>query len=249
MRASVSNASRGREEERVAPPRAARTRNGSGDAGSIRARNRARILKAAEAVFAKKGFDGATTSEISRLAGLPKANLHYYFRTKEDLYHAVLQNIIDLWLGALDRLKAEAEPADAIADYIREKMAYSRDWPNSSRIFAIEVITGGKRIANFLKRELPRIVREKVKVLEAWSRAGKIDPVDPAQFLSLIWATTQHYADFAAQVAALHGKPRIDESIIASATKNVTAIILKGAGVRGHSVFTSSGNAKSPRGA
>jgi TetR/AcrR family transcriptional regulator len=227
MRASSTITPRARGKAPPAPPR-----NGEGEAGSIRARMRERILKAAEAVFAKKGFDGATTGEISRLAGLPKANLHYYFRTKEDLYHAVLQNIIDLWLGALDELTPDAEPADAIGAYIRKKMAYSRDWPDSSRIFALEVITGGKRITSFLKRELPGIVAEKVKVLEAWAKAGKIDPVDPAQFLSLIWATTQHYADFAPQIAALHGKPRIDGRIIAAATRNLTAIILKGAGVR-----------------
>jgi len=74
------------------------------------------------------------------------------------------------------------------------------------------------------------VVDEKVKVLEAWARAGKIDPVDPAHFLSMIWASTQHYADFAAQIAPLNGKPRMDDAIIEAATKSLTGVILKGVG-------------------
>ena len=58
--------------------------------GQIRQANRERILGAAEQVFARAGFNGATMAEIAELAGLPKANLHYYFGSKEDLYRAVL---------------------------------------------------------------------------------------------------------------------------------------------------------------
>src|SRR5690242_9006825 len=51
-----------------------------------RASIEARILAAAESVFAETGFSGATTAEIAKRAGVPKANLHYYFKTKTDLY-------------------------------------------------------------------------------------------------------------------------------------------------------------------
>ena len=53
----------------------------------IRELNSAAIIAAAEEVFALKGFKGATTQEIADLAGLPKANVHYYFKTKKDLYN------------------------------------------------------------------------------------------------------------------------------------------------------------------
>src|SRR3546814_3594153 len=57
--------------------------------GQIRVRNRALILAAAEEVFATQGYRGATTAAIAKKAGLPKANVHYYFGTKEALYAAV----------------------------------------------------------------------------------------------------------------------------------------------------------------
>ena len=51
----------------------------------IRRENERAILEAAEKVFAEAGFGGATMQLIADMAGLPKANLHYYFATKEDL--------------------------------------------------------------------------------------------------------------------------------------------------------------------
>ena len=60
--------------------------------------SKTRILAAAEAVFAERGFEGATTAAIARRAGLPKANLHYYFATKEELYRRVLGRVLDAWL-------------------------------------------------------------------------------------------------------------------------------------------------------
>ena len=103
-------------------------RNG-GNAGAtaakqaIRAENVAKILEAAEAVFATKGFSGATTAEIAARAELPKANLHYYFRTKQALYRAVLDDILSLWLDATASIVPEAEPAVALEAAHRDVLA------------------------------------------------------------------------------------------------------------------------------
>ena len=66
-----------------------------GKRNAIRAQNETLILQAAEKVFAEAGFGGATMQLIADVAGLPKANLHYYFATKEELYRRVVQNIFE----------------------------------------------------------------------------------------------------------------------------------------------------------
>jgi TetR/AcrR family transcriptional regulator len=76
------------------------TRLKPGKRRNIRRENESLILKAAEKVFAEAGFGGATMQLIADLAGLPKANLHYYFATKEDLYRRVVQDIFEIWLNA-----------------------------------------------------------------------------------------------------------------------------------------------------
>ena len=55
---------------------------------------RERIVLVAEAVLAHKGFAGARTQEIADLAGVNKAMIHYYFDSKEKLYHAVLDKVL-----------------------------------------------------------------------------------------------------------------------------------------------------------
>ena len=87
----------------------------------IRQENKARILAAAEKVFAEAGFGGATMQLIADMAGLPKANLHYYFPTKEALYRAVVQTIFDIWLHAADTFDNAPGPVEGIGAYIDAK--------------------------------------------------------------------------------------------------------------------------------
>ena len=52
-----------------------------------------RILNAAQTVFIRKGMDGARMQEIANEAGINKALLHYYFRTKEKLFNAIFKTV------------------------------------------------------------------------------------------------------------------------------------------------------------
>ena len=64
-------------------------------------KKRALILNAAESVFARRGFSGSRLKDIAEEAGLPKANILYYYKSKEDLYRCVCQDILENWLGAI----------------------------------------------------------------------------------------------------------------------------------------------------
>jgi TetR/AcrR family transcriptional regulator len=200
--------------------------------GHIRVRNRALILAAAEEVFATQGYRGATTAAIAKKAGLPKANVHYYFGTKEALYAAVLEDILGLWLGELDRITETADPATALAGYIRAKIRLSRERPLASKVYANEMIRGARHTRDFLKNELRNLVTEKAKVLEAWAAAGKIEPVDPVHLFSVIWAATQHYADFEVQVGALLGRRQLAARDYDEAAETIVRMVLRSCGIR-----------------
>lgn len=64
------------------------------------------ILKAAEKEFLKKGFSGSKTTEIAKAAGVTHAMLHYYFRTKENLFNKVFEEkagqLADTFLSHVD---------------------------------------------------------------------------------------------------------------------------------------------------
>jgi len=199
--------------------------------GRIRRENKERILKAAERIFAERGFAGATMAEIAARADLPKANVHYYFQTKEDLYQAVLSDILTIWLSPVDYFRADGDPAQAFAAYIRAKMEASRTRPHASKVFANEVLHGANRVRRFLTDDLKSLVDEKAKVIDTWIAEGKIAPVDSRHIFFMIWAITQHYADFDTQVRTVLGKQRLTRGDFDGFADEVVRFVLRGLGL------------------
>ena len=219
------------------------TRNGVARAGTraaslprrkehIRHAAEADILLAAEAVFARAGFSGATMAEIAEKAGLPKANLHYYFRTKAALYRAVLDNTLTLWLAETSGIRRDAHPATALGDYIRAKMRLTATHPDASRVFANEMLHGAPQIGGYLRRELKALIDEKSLVIAYWAEQGLIDRIDARHLFFTIWASTQTYADFQPQVCAVMGKAKLTRADFERATEQLVRVLLKGCGVQ-----------------
>lgn len=205
-------------------------RNTSATRAATRKANEDAILKAAETVFAEAGFGGATMQLIADMAGLPKANLHYYFATKEELYRKVVERIFKIWLKAANAMDDAAGPAEGIGAYIDAKMEISRKYPNGSKVWASEVMHGAPVIQDYLETTLREWTEGRCAVIRRWIAEGKMAPVDPAHLLYMLWATTQHYADFGHQIETLNGGP-LSNADWAAAKASVKAIILRGIGV------------------
>ncbi|MCF8468979.1 MAG: TetR/AcrR family transcriptional regulator [Sneathiella sp.] len=200
--------------------------------GRIRLENIERIMKAAEKVFAGNGFRGATTAAIAEEAGLPKANIHYYFGTKAKLYRAVLDDIIALWLSSFREIGEEDDPATTLADYIRAKMELSQHRPNASKVFANELIRGAPRINKYLSTELKEWVEAKAAILDHWIAEGRMAPVDSERLLFHIWVMTQTWADFEAQWAAVLGRKNgLQPADFDAATDAITTMVLRTCGL------------------
>jgi TetR/AcrR family transcriptional regulator len=201
------------------------------DKGRIRLSNEADILRAAEHVFARAGFAGATMGEIAERAQIPKSNLHYYFRTKKEIYRAVLGNTLSLWLAETDSIRADNDPAQALSEYIRAKMKLSASHPDASRVFANEMLHGALEIGDYLRADLRALVDTKARVIERWIADGKMAPVDPRHLFFTIWAATQTYADFEPQVSAVLGVKRVGAKQMEAATLHLTSLLLRGCGL------------------
>jgi len=193
---------------------------------------RAAVLSAALGLFSRFGLHGTSVDQVAARAGVSKSNLLYYFANKEELYVCVLRELLEIWLAPLREFSAEQDPQQAIADYIRRKLVVSRDSPDASRLFCLEMIQGAPLLRDELDRELRSIVAHKSAVIQGWIDAGRLAQVDPEHLIFMIWATTQHYADFAVQVQALTGKTLADPAFFERTVANVQALVLRGAGVR-----------------
>jgi TetR/AcrR family transcriptional regulator len=196
-------------------------------AGRLRQARVAKILEAAEYEFAAKGFEGTTTADIAARAGLPKANVHYYFGTKDKIYCAVLENILLLWVDEADHWIAPGRSArEGLGGYIAAKILLAREKPLGSRIYAGELLRGAPHIAGYLHFSLAAHVERLAVVIDGWIAAGEIKPVSATHLLFCIWAMTQTYADFDVQVSAVLGKLVNDDDVFETATKTVTALVL-----------------------
>ena len=81
-----------------------------GSLADIRKDNLQQILTSAEQVFAERGYRGTTVAAIAEAVGLPKANILYYFKTKEGLYKAVINQLLKLWMNHMNEMSADSHP-------------------------------------------------------------------------------------------------------------------------------------------
>lgn len=204
----------------------------------IQIENGERILGAALDVFSAHGFRGATIDQIAEGAGMSKPNLLYYFRRKQDIYEALIEDLLETWLAPLDDIDDDGDPLPELQSYIRRKLEMARDYPRESRLFANEILQGAPRIRRLLETQLKTLVDEKARVLQGWMRAGKINRVDPRHLIFAIWSTTQHYADFDVQVRAVLGPDRGGEGRFEDAARFLESLFLDGLRPRGESAVT-----------
>ncbi|CAH6635763.1 HTH-type transcriptional regulator RutR [Pseudocitrobacter vendiensis] len=190
------------------------------------------ILSAALNTFSQYGIHGTRLEQVAELAGVSKTNLLYYYPSKEVLYVAVMRQILAIWLAPLKAFREDLAPLVAIREYIRLKLEVSRDYPQASRLFCLEMLQGAPLLMNELTGDLKALVEAKSAIIAAWVNAGKLAPVDPHHLIFMIWATTQHYADFATQVEAVTGATLQDEAFFQRTVDNVQQMIIEGIRIR-----------------
>ena len=194
----------------------------------IQLRNEARILDAAQDVFATYGYEGSTIDEVAARAGISKPNLHYYYKRKKDLYLAVLRRTLEIWLVPLRELDRNGDPALELGKYIAQKVDLSQKFPAASRVFANEIVQGAPFLKGYLRKELRAVVKRKAAVIQHWIDQGKLTPVDPYHLIFLIWAATQHYADFVPQIKAVMNVSRLTPGHFRKVEHSLSQIILRG---------------------
>ena len=193
----------------------------------IQVENEEKILDGALGIFSRFGYRGATVDQIAEASGMSKPNLLYYFRRKHDIYVAVLKRTLTMWLQPLEEIDASGDPAAELTRYIAKKLEFSRTNPQESRLFASEILQGAPQLRPVLEGEVHDLVERKATVLGTWAKEGKIVDVDPSHLIFMIWATTQHYADFESQIeAVLPGRSR--DTVIDDAYAPLTSILLRG---------------------
>jgi TetR/AcrR family transcriptional regulator len=184
------------------------------------------ILAEAESQFARFGFEGVSLDSIATALTISRQNMLYYYASKEELYAAVLDSVLETWLKSMEALAKEHAPETAISNYIRAKLRFSRERPSGSIVFTREVLAGAPRYADKLAKNVLPHLRANVRTFERWAKQGLIARVDFTHLMFVIWSSTQAYADLAPQFAMVMGKHQLAPTDFDAAHALITSLVM-----------------------
>lgn len=146
-----------------------------------------KIIAAAAHVFLEKGLDGARMQEIANLAGINKALLHYYFRSKDKLYEYVAEREIRLFFtDMLQILPMQPTFEIWLRTFIHHYMQTLSEHPELSRFMLWEIETGGLHVTEVIKDLLLQAGYETIPFLTIFAKAvqeKQIRPTDPVNMM------------------------------------------------------------------
>lgn len=144
-----------------------------------------RILEAARHIFQQKGFDGARMQEIADTAHINKGLLHYYFKSKDALFHRVYGIAFDAMVKRIAEVLNSERPLlekiDLFCGTYITMMARNAYLP---RFVIHEISRNPDRFVQRLRKhhQLPDL-HPFYHQVEAEAKAGRIRPIDPRQLL------------------------------------------------------------------
>jgi TetR/AcrR family transcriptional regulator len=147
---------------------------------------RARILDAAIREFSENGLAGARTEQIAEEAGVNKALLYYYFKSKDDLYAAALEHVIDsVRTESVTVLKTNASAGERFVQIVLDNFDRSHSHPAMKSMMQQEMVRLHQGEENKLASMAEKFFRplwEMIdKLLEEGISSGELIRVDPAQ--------------------------------------------------------------------
>lgn len=112
-----------------------------------------KIIEAAKQVFTEKGLEGAKMSDIAERAGISRTALNYYYRTKDNLFYAIIEQVFSILLPKIENLSVLQEKIplkiDAIIDIYDDMLRRNEDVP---RFILIEIQRNPNLIYDFVRQ-------------------------------------------------------------------------------------------------
>ena len=138
----------------------------------------AEITEAALAAFAEKGYAATKVDEVAKRAGVSKGLLYLYFKTKEDLFKAVIRSFLSPRIDAL--IKNIEETELSAEEFVRGPfLAFAKSLPNSpARILVRLMIAEGPKHPDLVQWYWDNVVSRALKALRSLIKRG----VDNGEF-------------------------------------------------------------------
>lgn len=151
-----------------------------------------KIKEAARKIFLQKGFEGATTRDISREAGLNCALMNYYFRSKEKLFASVFEEMLHLFFqGMITVLNKPISLKEKIIELIDHDFQTFKRNPSLCIFVLNELHRNPDQLINIIQSaKTQTALLFELQLKEAIDQ-GSVRPVKMQHVLSLLLSNTQ----------------------------------------------------------
>ena len=186
-----------------------------------------RLLDAAEAVFAERGFRAATTAEIGRRAQVNKTLIHYYFRSKEGLYMAMMRRIAAEMAPFLQDF-AITDPVEALSTAARRYVGLLAQHPHYVRLCAYETLEG---IGMHGDEEMyARLVEAATTAIRRGAEQGLFRREDPRHVLASVEGMCRFFFEHEETLRLQWGDAYDRDAVVAERSEHVVRMLLYGLG-------------------
>lgn len=151
-----------------------------------------RIKEAAKKVFLEKGFDGTTTRDIAKEAGINSALMNYYFRSKEKLFQSIFDDMCRLMFeGLLEIMNQPISLREKIAKLMDHEFQMMMQNPSLTIFIMNELHKSPERLLATLEMTKKLLASSFNQQIEEEIAKGTITPIDPHHILAMIIANIQ----------------------------------------------------------
>jgi AcrR family transcriptional regulator len=179
-----------------------------------------RILDAAEALFAERGYEGTSQRDVAERAGLSAASLYNHFPGKEALYAAVLERglapVLDVLSAAEPAGIAPGERSRAIVGEVMQLLARH---PNLPRLVLHETLSGGQRLTPMLREWIAPAFTRARELIEANPAARRWAPEQIPHLVVALYHVVLGHFTFAPLYRDLSGADLLSEEALARQTR------------------------------
>ena len=190
------------------------------------AETRAAILNAAECILAENGLAGARIEAIAAAAGVNKALLYYYFKSKDDLYQAVIGTQVREFHRQAEKILAAKGPAGPILlRYLSNHFDFIGTHPHYPRIFQRMMMAGDRTLERMVREHSVPLMKLLVTLLERGMRSGEFRRLDKEHTLVSLGGLTAHYFNIAPAIRVITGQDPFNRANLAKRKAQVLEFI------------------------
>ena len=195
---------------------------------AIAVETRDRILEAAIELFSEQSFDGATTRDIARRAGVTQPLLHYHYRSKDELWRAAVDALFERLRHTMGARLAGLRGVDELTTAklaVREFVTFSARNPQLHRLLTQECKADTERMDYLVERHVRPLYESTVELFERLAAAGAVPPIAAAHLYYIVTGAGPTMFVLAPECRRLTGLDPTSDEVIEAHADAVCALL------------------------